>query len=125
MDVSRGTLLDNFPSSHSRLLDTVGPYQKLPYGNLNRLNLVALRKKLVCVGDVGTVFVAIIVPVDNKKNAFWGPLFESEIVGIFGVFIVYFALIDPSRPFFRTIFVMPEHLSITICFFKEILTTKQ
>ena len=72
-----------------------------------------------------TVFVAIIVPVDNKKNAFWGPLFGSKIVVIFGIFILYFALSDPSRPFFQTIFVMLKHLSTPICFFIEILRTKQ
>ena len=44
-----------------------------------------------------TVFVAIIVPVDNKKNAFWGPLFEPKIMGIFSIFIMDFAYFYPSR----------------------------
>ena len=40
-------------------------------------------------------------------------------------FDIYFGPVDPSRPFFRAMFVMPKHLNTPICFFIEILRTKQ
>ena len=36
---------------------------------------------------LNTVFVAIIVPVDNKKNAFWGPLFHRGFTRDFAMFL--------------------------------------
>jgi hypothetical protein len=56
---------------------------------------------------------------------FRGPVFDTKNLGIFDIFLTYFESIDPSRPFFRAIFVILTHLRGIFCVLNEILSKKQ
>ena len=63
--------------------------------------------------------------VYNKKMHFRGPVFDTKNLGIFDIFLTYFGPIDPSRPFFRAIFVILTHLRGIFCVLNEISSKKQ
>ena len=56
---------------------------------------------------------------------FRGPVFDTKNRGIFHIFLTYFGPIDPSRPFFRAIFVILTHLRGIFCVLNEISSKKQ
>ena len=72
-------MCQKFPYFWFQKRDPQNAFFLLSTGTIIATNTVLLRNSLIGRTRVGTVNVAINVPVDNKKNAFFGVPFEVVI----------------------------------------------